>query len=163
MLAVEGLKRRASDMKDSLRLLAQVGAISVHTQARYTEMKATASIDGLTGIFNKRYLTHRLAEEVSRALDSSQPLSVFIFDVDHFKGYNDQNGHVAGDRLLQSLSKLVQDNLRRDTVFGRYGGEEFLIVFSGASASRRWARPRTSAPRSPPIRSRTASASRSAS
>ena len=132
VLAVEGLKRRASDMKDSLRLLAQVGAISVQTQARYTEMKATASIDGLTGIFNKRYLTHRLAEEVSRALDSSQPLSVFIFDVDHFKGYNDQNGHVAGDRLLQSLSKLVQDNLRRDTVFGRYGGEEFLIVFSGA-------------------------------
>jgi diguanylate cyclase (GGDEF)-like protein len=54
---------------------------------------------------------------------------VFLFDVDHFKRYNDQNGHVAGDRLLQSLAKLVQDNLRRNTIFGRYGGEEFLIVF----------------------------------
>ena len=54
-----------------------------------------------------------------------------MFDVDHFKVYNDQNGHVSGDRLLQSLSRLVQDNLRRDTMFGRYGGEEFLIIFPG--------------------------------
>jgi diguanylate cyclase (GGDEF)-like protein len=129
VVAVEGLKRRASDVRDALRLLAQVGAVSVHTQARYTEMKATASVDGLTGAFNKRYLTHRLAEELTHALEESKPLSVFLFDVDHFKRYNDQNGHVAGDRLLQSLAKLVQDNLRRNTIFGRYGGEEFLIVF----------------------------------
>ncbi len=129
VVAVEGVKRRASDLKDALRLLAQVGAIAVHTQARYTEMKATASIDGLTGAFNKRYLTHRLAEELTRVLEESKTLSVFLFDVDHFKRYNDQNGHVAGDRLLQALAKLVQDNLRRNTIFGRYGGEEFLVVF----------------------------------
>ena len=87
-------------------------------------MKATATIDGLTGTFNKRYLTHRLAEEATHALDQASSVCVFIFDVDHFKTYNDQNGHVAGDRLLQSLAKLVQDHLRRETVFGRYGGEE---------------------------------------
>jgi diguanylate cyclase (GGDEF)-like protein len=92
-------------------------------------MKATAAIDGLTGIFNKRYLTQRLAEETTRALEESAHAALFMFDVDHFKVYNDQNGHVAGDRLLQSLARLVQDNLRRDTVFGRYGGEEFLIIF----------------------------------
>jgi diguanylate cyclase (GGDEF)-like protein len=94
-------------------------------------MKATASIDGLTGIFNKRYLTQRLAEETTRALEESSHAALFMFDVDHFKVYNDQNGHVAGDRLLQSLARLVQDNLRRDTVFGRYGGEEFLMIFPG--------------------------------
>jgi diguanylate cyclase (GGDEF)-like protein len=131
VVAVEGLARRANDIKDAFRLLAQVGAISVHTAARYSEMKATASIDGLTGIFNKRFLTHRLAEETTRALEESAHASLFMFDVDHFKVYNDQNGHVSGDRLLQSLSRLVQDNLRRDTVFGRYGGEEFLIIFPG--------------------------------
>jgi diguanylate cyclase (GGDEF)-like protein len=94
-------------------------------------MRATASIDGLTGIFNKRYLTHRLAEEMRKALDEVSSLSVFIFDVDNFKHYNDRNGHVAGDRLLQRLAKLVLENVRKDTIFGRYGGEEFLIIFPG--------------------------------
>ena len=131
VIALEGAMRRSSEAKDALRLLAQVGAVSVHTQAKYTEMKANASIDGLTGIFNKRYLTHRLAEEMRRAQDSVSSLSVFIFDVDNFKHYNDRNGHVAGDRLLQRLAKLVLENVRKDTVFGRYGGEEFLVIFPG--------------------------------
>jgi diguanylate cyclase (GGDEF)-like protein len=131
VIAVEGLKRGTTDAKDALRLLAQVGAVSVHTQAKYTEMKATASIDGLTGIFNKRFLTHRLAEEMGRALDQVSSASVFLFDLDNFKHYNDRNGHVAGDRLLLQLSRLVQENVRKDTVVGRYGGEEFLVIFPG--------------------------------
>ena len=131
VIAVEGLKRGPAEAKDALRLLAQVGAVSVHTQARYTEMKATASIDGLTGVFNKRYLTHRLAEEMRKAQDEVSSVSVFIFDVDNFKHYNDRNGHVAGDRLLQRLAKLVLENVRKDTIFGRYGGEEFLVIFPG--------------------------------
>ena len=132
VIAVEGLKRGTAEAKDALRLLAQVGAVSVHTQAKYTEMKATASIDGLTGIFNKRYLTHRLAEEMRRAQDEVSSVSVFIFDLDNFKHYNDRNGHVAGDRLLQRLAKVVQENVRKDTIVGRYGGEEFLVIFPGA-------------------------------
>jgi diguanylate cyclase (GGDEF)-like protein len=135
VIAVEGLKRGQAEAKDALRLLAQVGAVSVHTQARYTEMKATASIDGLTGVFNKRYLTHRLAEEMRRSQDEVSSVSVFIFDVDNFKHYNDRNGHVAGDRLLQRLAKLVMENVRKDTIFGRYGGEEFLVVFPGTKRS----------------------------
>jgi diguanylate cyclase (GGDEF)-like protein len=131
VIAVEGPLRGAGEAKDALRLIAQVGAVSVHTQARYSEMKATASIDGLTGVFNKRYLTHRLAEELRRAQDEVSSVSVFIFDVDHFKHYNDRNGHVAGDRLLQRLARLVLENVRKDTVFGRYGGEEFLVIFPG--------------------------------
>ncbi|HSD29122.1 MAG TPA: diguanylate cyclase [Vicinamibacteria bacterium] len=130
VIAVEGPKHQP-EAKDVLRLLAQVGAVSVHTQAKYTEMKTTASIDGLTGVFNKRYLTHRLAEEMRRALDEVTSVSVFIFDVDNFKHYNDRNGHVAGDRLLQKLATLVLENVRKDTVFGRYGGEEFLVIFPG--------------------------------
>ena len=129
VVAVEGPRYPS---KDPLRLLAQVGAVAVHTQARYVQMKATASIDSLTGIFNRRYLTHRLAEEMRQALDNGPSLCVFIFDVDHFKSYNDRNGHVAGDWLLRELAKLVQECVRRDAVFGRYGGEEFLILFPGA-------------------------------
>jgi diguanylate cyclase (GGDEF)-like protein len=128
--------RRSLDVTNAIRLLAQLGAGSVHTQAKYTEMKATASVDGLTGIFNKRYLTQRLADELRRAQDEIGSVAVFIFDLDNFKHYNDHNGHVAGDRLLQLLSKLVLDNIRRDAVFGRYGGEEFLVIFPGARRDR---------------------------
>lgn len=127
VIAVEGLKP-GLEAKDALRLLAQIGAASMHTQARYTEMRAAASVDGLTGVFNKQYLNHRLAEEMRRALDGVSPVSVVIFDLDHFKQYNDQNGHVAGDRLLQRMAKLVQENVRTGSVFGRYGGEEFLLI-----------------------------------
>jgi diguanylate cyclase (GGDEF)-like protein len=131
VIALEG-GRRFPEVKDALRLLAQVGAVSVHTEARYTEMKATASIDGLTGVFNKLYLTHRLADEMRHAHDAVTSVAVFIFDVDNFKHYNDHNGHVAGDRILQALARLVLENIRRDAVFGRYGGEEFLVIFPGA-------------------------------
>jgi len=129
VIAVEGAKHCPSEARDALRLLSQVGAVSLQAQAKYKEMKATASIDGLTGVFNKRYLTHRLAEEMRRAVDARSSVSVFIFDVDHFKHYNDRNGHVAGDRLLQRLVRLALDNVRQDTVFGRYGDEEFLAIF----------------------------------
>jgi diguanylate cyclase (GGDEF)-like protein len=57
-----------------------------------------------------------------------RPLSVFLFDVDNFKNYNDLNGHVAGDHLLQMLARLVGENTRKTDVFGRFGGEEFLLV-----------------------------------
>jgi diguanylate cyclase (GGDEF)-like protein len=134
-IAVEGIKRTPTEGKDVLRLLAQVGAASMHAQAQFSEMRATASLDGLTGIYNKRYLTQRLADEMVRAVHRSSPLSIFIFDLDHFKHYNDRNGHVAGDRLLQSLARLVQDNMRKNGVFGRYGGEEFLIVFPDTTRS----------------------------
>ncbi|HSD67313.1 MAG TPA: GGDEF domain-containing protein [Vicinamibacteria bacterium] len=131
VIAVEGPLRGGAEAKDALRLIAQVGAVSVHAQARYTDMKATASCDGLTGIFNKTYLSHRLAEELRRAQEEASSVSVLIFDVDNFKHYNDRNGHVPGDRLLQRLARLVLDNLRKDAVFGRYGGEEFLVIFPG--------------------------------
>ncbi|HUL79699.1 MAG TPA: GGDEF domain-containing protein, partial [Vicinamibacteria bacterium] len=129
VIAVEGAKHCPSEARDALRLLSQVGAVSLQAQAKYKEMKATASIDGLTGVYNKRYLTHRLAEEMRRAVDATSSVSVFIFDIDNFKHYNDRNGHVAGDRLLQRLVRLALDNVRQDTVFGRYGDEEFLVIF----------------------------------
>jgi diguanylate cyclase (GGDEF)-like protein len=135
VIAVEGLRRGVTEAKDALRLLAQVGAVSVHTQAKYIEMTATASVDGLTGIFNKRFLAQRLDQEIQRALDQTSCVSVFLFDLDHFKHYNDRNGHVAGDQLLQRLSKLVQENVRKSTVVGRYGGEEFLVILPGARRS----------------------------
>ena len=64
--------------------------------------------------------------------DSTAPGSpVFLFDIDHFKNYNDQNGHIAGDQALRLLAQLVRDSVRADDIFGRFGGEEFLLIMPG--------------------------------
>ena len=128
VIALSGCSRRSDDAKAALRLIAQTGAQAVHNAAAYSHMKTTADLDGLTGIFNKRQMTRTLAERLHEAEKSMRPLSVFLFDVDNFKSYNDLNGHVAGDRLLQMLARLVGENIRKTDVFGRFGGEEFLLV-----------------------------------
>ncbi len=133
VVAIEGANRASPEIKDALRLIAHIGATALYTGARYSEMNKTANTDGLTGIFNKRFVTHWLAEEIQRALAQTKTVSVFLFDVDNFKHYNDVNGHVAGDRLLQSLAKLALEHKRGDTIFGRFGGEEFLMIFPGAT------------------------------
>lgn len=63
-----------------------------------------------------------------KAINYNYPLSIFIFDIDHFKNYNDRNGHVEGDVLLKELSKLVKENSRRTDTINRYGREEFICL-----------------------------------
>ncbi len=60
-------------------------------------------------------------------------MSIFLFDIDNFKHYNDRNGHVAGDMLLRQLARLVQENVRKESTFGRFGGEEFLLILPDAA------------------------------
>jgi diguanylate cyclase (GGDEF)-like protein len=121
--------------RNGLRLVAQIGALALHDVTAYTEMKVTADVDGLTMVFNKRHMTRVLAEAIVKAQQDISCVSVFLFDIDNFKHYNDTNGHVAGDRLLQLLARLVQENTRRENVFGRFGGEEFLVVLPGVKAA----------------------------
>jgi diguanylate cyclase (GGDEF)-like protein len=99
-------------------------------------MKTVASMDGLTGVLNKRFVTQRLAEQAHRCVEDRQSLAVFLLDIDHFKHYNDRNGHVAGDALLRKLAQLVQGHVRQEDFLGRFGGEEFLLVLPGASKRR---------------------------
>jgi diguanylate cyclase (GGDEF)-like protein len=120
--------RSSEDAKSALRLVAQTGAQALHNAAAYTRMKISADVDGLTGVFNKRKMTQTLAECFHAAETSHKPLSVFLFDVDNFKHYNDTNGHPAGDALLKLLASLVQKTVRQDDIFGRFGGEEFLLI-----------------------------------
>jgi diguanylate cyclase (GGDEF)-like protein len=131
-IAVRGLKRDVVDPKDVLRVIAQTSALALRSLERLTEMTATASVDGLTRAFNKRFVMQRLADEIRRSQDENHSLAVFLFDIDHFKNYNDRNGHVAGDQVLRQLSRLVQENVRRESLFGRFGGEEFILILPGA-------------------------------
>jgi diguanylate cyclase (GGDEF)-like protein len=133
VIAVEGPRRHGPEVKDLVRLLAHLGAASLYSSARYSEINKTANTDGLTGLFNKRFVTLRLSDEIRKALDETNSVSVFLFDIDNFKHYNDRNGHVEGDRLLRALARVVQEVTRGDTIFGRFGGEEFLMIFPGST------------------------------
>jgi diguanylate cyclase (GGDEF)-like protein len=84
--------------------------------------------DALTGLLNRRYLDERLTEEVKRSRRHGYPMSFLMLDVDHFKSYNDEFGHPAGDEALKLVAEVIRDTLRDADVAARYGGEEFAIM-----------------------------------
>ncbi len=84
--------------------------------------------DGLTGIFNRRYLEAKLKEEVDRHIRYNRPLSLIMLDIDHFKKINDTHGHQAGDFILKSLATTIDERIRAVDIVARYGGEEFCCL-----------------------------------
>ncbi len=84
--------------------------------------------DPLTGAFNRRYLDHKLDEEINRSRRLSRPLSALILDLDHFKHINDTYGHPTGDELLRHVCMLIDSHLQTMGTVVRYGGEEFVVV-----------------------------------
>jgi two-component system, cell cycle response regulator len=95
------------------------------------QMYESALRDGLTKIFNKKYFLDRLESEFAYAQRHKTPLSLVMFDIDHFKKINDTYGHLAGDAALVALSKTVTGVIRQEDVFARYGGEEFAVISRG--------------------------------
>ena len=98
-------------------------------EAKYhEEIYRMTIVDGLTQIHNKRFLQEELERELMRARRHNRHLSALMFDIDHFKQINDQYGHLAGDHVLRELARVVQERIRRDEVFARWGGEEFALI-----------------------------------
>jgi len=85
-------------------------------------------VDGVTGIFNRRYFELRIAEEISRSTRHGLAFSVIMADIDHFKQLNDEFGHLAGDEVLRQVSAILTQQLRKSDVLTRFGGEEFAII-----------------------------------
>ena len=107
----------------------QTFAAMLQTAAvRLSRAEIDAITDALTGLYNHRYLHERLSEELHRARDLQRPLSVLFCDLDHFKDYNDANGHSAGDSVLREVSHVIEQSVRNVDVAGRYGGEEFVVI-----------------------------------
>lgn len=102
---------------------------SDHVEAAYfEEVFRMTVVDGLTQIANKRALDTFLSKEMSRTTRHRRDLSVVMMDIDHFKLVNDNFGHLVGDTVLKSLTAMIQERVRREELFARFGGEEFVFV-----------------------------------
>jgi len=99
------------------------------------QMYESALRDGLTKAFNKKYFTDRLESEFTFATRHASPLTLVLFDIDHFKKVNDTHGHPAGDHVLTEISNLLTGSLRAEDVFARYGGEEFAVICRGSDGA----------------------------
>lgn len=99
------------------------------SEERYKQLSVT---DSLTGLFNSRHLHERLQSEMERAQRYDRPLSLLVIDCDNFKRINDYFGHLEGDKVLQTLAKVMNQCLRRTDSAYRYGGEEFVLILPEA-------------------------------
>ena len=117
----------------------QLSLAMVNLQLRET-LRVQSLRDPLTGLFNRRYLEENLNREIQRCERRGLPLSVLMVDVDHFKRFNDEHGHAAGDALLAKIGQTLEQLTRDEDIACRYGGEEFTVVLpetDGDSARRR--------------------------
>jgi diguanylate cyclase (GGDEF)-like protein len=115
------ITRMRNQMADQLDALTKVENLT-------NEVYKLAALDQLTGLYNRRSGEQRLAEEISRAMRYSRPLTVLLIDIDGLKQINDQMGHAAGDLMLKSFSERLQRAIRGSDLAVRLGGDEFMVV-----------------------------------
>jgi two-component system cell cycle response regulator len=97
-------------------------------RANYEQSLSLALTDSLTGVFNRRYVSAHLPRLLDRAADSNKPVSILMFDIDHFKRVNDTFGHDIGDEVLKEVAERASRNLRNFDLVARLGGEEFVVI-----------------------------------
>ncbi|XXF80226.1 GGDEF domain-containing protein [Myxococcaceae bacterium GXIMD 01537] len=136
---LNGLKVSAAPLYDGDKI--QIGSntvvkFSIQDQLEEQYQKSiyeSATRDGLTRLYNKKYLMETLRKEFSYCLRHRMPLSLVMFDVDHFKRINDVYGHPAGDYVLTRIAQRVSETVRNEDLLARYGGEEFAIMLRESS------------------------------
>lgn len=130
MLESEELASFHQDDVESLEAVADICATAIQNAHYVERVKQLAYLDGLTGIFNRRYFEMRVVEEIDRARRFNSGMAVLMIDIDQFKRLNDEFGHLLGDEVLRQVSSMFHQQLRKIDVVCRYGGEEFAILLS---------------------------------
>lgn len=97
-------------------------------------LKQESIRDGLTNLFNRRFMEIALERELRLAARRKSELSLLMLDIDHFKRFNDTHGHEAGDRVLRGVAEILCASVRTEDIVCRYGGEEFLVILPGMGA-----------------------------
>ena len=127
----KGLHQFSAEDLQLLEVLAGQAAVAIENARLYERTNEMAITDSLTGLCNRRYLNRVLENELMQS--ASRPIALLMIDVYDFKKYNDSLGHLAGDKLLQEVARLLQENTRGSDVVVRYGGDEFVILMPDAT------------------------------
>jgi diguanylate cyclase (GGDEF)-like protein len=140
---IEGMDAGADDYitkpfdQNELQVRLRAGTRLVDLQSQLLkareDLRDQATRDSLTRLWNRSSILGELGRELARSERDSRPLGVVIVDLDHFKHVNDTYGHLAGDAVLREAARRMQNSIRQYDSIGRYGGEEFLILFPGCS------------------------------
>jgi diguanylate cyclase (GGDEF)-like protein len=129
-----GFTRQQRDLRDAdldfFYTFGRQASMVIENAYLLEKVKLLSVTDGLTGLNNHRYFKESIVAEVRRAVRYNKQLCVVMLDIDHFKHYNDTNGHPAGDRVLQKVARILTDLTRDTDIVARYGGEEFVLVLT---------------------------------
>lgn len=118
----------------ALESVADIFASSIQNAQYVERIRHLSYLDGLTGIFNRRFFEMRITEEIERARRSRSGMALVMTDIDQFKRINDEFGHLLGDEVLRQVSSLFHQQLRKIDVVCRYGGEEFAVLLNNTNA-----------------------------
>gem|GEM_PF-384334 len=132
VIYVEGNFRRLKEKNVVMGILAVLRDVTekIRLEKELLELSIT---DGLTGLHNQRHFYNELDKEMERVKRQHTPLSLFLFDLDDFKVFNDIHGHLEGDKVLKSVAQVVLKSIRRMDSAYRYGGDEFTVILPGAT------------------------------
>lgn len=131
-LCIGGARLRRADQQALVTMIADLSGLAIAQVERLKSIQEAANVDDLTTVFNKRHFQERMGEEIRRAQRDGTGLSLLLIDIDHFKNYNDTNGHLAGDDVLKKMGQILKASVREDDFVARYGGEEFVLLYPGA-------------------------------
>jgi diguanylate cyclase (GGDEF)-like protein len=135
--AVPSLSEPAVDQVPAVHdvdIFAENISLAMGNQRLRESLRSQSIRDPLTGLFNRRYLEEALELDLARARRNGSPVSVIMGDADHFKQFNDNFGHDAGDLVLRRIAEVMRTNIRKEDLACRYGGEEFVMLLHGADA-----------------------------
>ena len=107
--------------------------MAIHNARQYARIKQLAITDKLTGLYNGRYFLELMKNEIERSKRFKKPLSVAILDIDNFRDYNNNHGHLVGDKLLSEFAGILKKSIRNIDTAARYGGEEFVVLLPESS------------------------------
>ncbi len=129
---VDGLVKSTREMRDTNKTLEDRLSLSKteisNLQHSLEAIRAESLTDPLTGLGNRKYFDRSIEMAVQTALASGEPLSLLMFDIDHFKSFNDSYGHLTGDQVLRLVSMSLKQTIKGQDITARYGGEEFAVV-----------------------------------
>ena len=138
VIGLGNIKEKGDNEKRFLSMIADLAGISLQSSTYLKVVQREAITDSLTGLYNRRYLFEKAKVVAQHAITRHSPVSVFIFDIDYFKRYNDVNGHTEGDGLLVELSRLIRENSRATDIVARFGGEEFIVIMPDTDKNSAW-------------------------